>query len=211
MKKEKYNQKKAGYFMKTYVWGLTGGIASGKSLATKYFKKLGFNIIDADRIAKALRQKNGRACADIIKFFGTNKTQELREIIFKDKTAKKKLENIMHPLIKEESLKKVWQFYSSAKNKKTPTIYEAALLVETKRYKDLRGLILIDAPAPTRKQRLIKRDKITPNLADKIILKQISDKKRKSNARYIIPNASSRTGLQKEIKKLAGILLCLPY
>ena len=76
---------------KVSVWGLTGGIASGKSTVAKIFEELGTAVIDADQIAKELSAKGGRAHPFLIQKFGTADREELKKLIFSDPKAKKDL------------------------------------------------------------------------------------------------------------------------
>jgi dephospho-CoA kinase len=91
------------------VIGLTGGIASGKSTVSKMLAELGATIIDADQIVHAIMEPHQPAWCEIIKHFGreilypndTIDRNALGNIIFQDKSAKKLLESIIHPLVKQ--------------------------------------------------------------------------------------------------------------
>jgi len=86
---------------KPEVWGLTGGVASGKSLAARFLAELGAEVLDADRLARGLAE--GPARAEIEKRFGTSDRARLRELVFADAGARRDLEAILHPLIRAES------------------------------------------------------------------------------------------------------------
>ena len=181
------------------VWGLTGGIASGKSTAARIFQQdIGIPVVDADQIARDLSRPEGLAHAAIIKRFGTDDRVKLRQIVFNDPFARKDLEAILHPLIQQESLERI-----SKIPPKIPVLYEAALLVETGRYQNLSGLIVIDCPVPIRRQRLIQRDGATPELADRILAAQISDEDRLKAATQIIQNSGSLEDLRLQIHNFA--------
>jgi dephospho-CoA kinase len=180
----------------TKVWGLTGGIASGKSTVARLFEKNGIPVIDADRISRELRQPGGAAHAAIMERFGTADPTKLRELVFEDAQARRDLETILHPLIRFESMRRI-----RALNKPL-VIYEAALLVETGRHKDLDGLIVVYATAETRKKRLIERDKILPALANQILSAQTSDEDRKQAADVLIENSGSIEQLQTRVQEV---------
>lgn len=182
------------------VFGLTGGVGAGKSLAAQYFKEAGVTVIDADALARELRQPPGKAAAKIKATFGTTDRGKLRKIIFSDPLAKKKLENILHPLIWEEVQQRIRE--AAKKNPKLPILYEAALLIETGRYQQLEGLIVVHAPTSVRLERLMARDSIDRNHAEKIIQAQVSDEVRKNLASCIIENVRSPSDLKAQIEAL---------
>ena len=88
--------------------GLTGGIASGKSTVAEIFRRLGAAVVDADRLAREVVQPGHDALQAIVEEFGSRvlqpdgslNRQKLRQIIFNDTTARKKLESIIHPRVR---------------------------------------------------------------------------------------------------------------
>ena len=98
------------FIMKNMIIGLTGGIGSGKSLAGDFFSELGIDVIDSDRIAREILDKNSEAKKLFLDNFGSeflDKNQNinrelLRSKIFKDDKKKKKLESIVHPIVRQE-------------------------------------------------------------------------------------------------------------
>lgn len=183
---------------KVQIWGLTGGIASGKSTVGSYFAELGIPVIDADLIAKELTTPQGLAHDDILKRFGTTDRNQLRELVFSDPQAKSDLEAILHPLIQSESQKRI----AALASQHSVVIYEATLLVETGRYKDLAGLIVVTAPEEARIQRLRERNQFTPELAKSIIATQTSDEIKKQHATVVIDNSKSVENLRTQIKEI---------
>jgi dephospho-CoA kinase len=186
---------------KAEVWGLTGGAASGKSTAGQIFRKLGIPVIDADQIAKDLTKEGSLAQEQILKRFGTNDRSQLREIIFSDSKAKKDLETIMHPLIQAESTKQIESLALSHK----VILYEATLLVETGRYRDLAGLIAIEAPENVRIDRLQSRDSISFQSAKDMIRSQLSDAERKKYSNSALDNSGTPEELQNKIETLIQV------
>src|SRR5690606_18150449 len=121
------------------IWGLTGGIASGKSTVARIFAENGIGVLDADALTRELSAPGGAAHAAIEKRFGTADRSRLREMVFRDPQARKDLEGILHPLIRLESERRIRDALSErmAKGERLPLrmIYEATLLVETGRHK----------------------------------------------------------------------------
>lgn len=163
--------------------GITGGIASGKSTVARALEAAGVPVLDADQLARELSSTGGLAAPAILNRFGTLDRPTLRELIFKDAQAKKDLESILHPIIQQESLKRLKvlalksQIFSSTQ--KPWVAYEAILLLEAGRKDDIDYLLLIEASEEVRKQRLLKRDSITEALADTILKSQTSNEKRR--------------------------------
>lgn len=162
--------------------GITGGIASGKSTVARALEEAGIPVLDADQLARELSSPGGSAAPAILKRFSTLDRPTLRELIFKDAQAKKDLEAILHPIIQQESLKRLEALSSKSRvfsHLKPWVAYEAILLLEAGRQSDIDFLLLIEAIESVRKQRLLKRDAITDALADTILKSQSSDEKRR--------------------------------
>ena len=186
------------------VYGLTGGVASGKTTAGRAFAQQNIPVIDADGIAQRLREKSGPVRDAIIRKFGTSDPRTLREMIFSNPQAKSQLEEILHPAIQTESMKE-FALYASKNHKLV--IYEAALLFETGRYKDFDGLILITAPHEYKVQRLMSRDRISKELAEKMIQSQsVLDEEKKKAATHIIENTGAFSDIDKKVKALISLL-----
>lgn len=198
------------------AWGLTGGVAAGKSQAARIFESLGIPVLDADQVARDLRSPGGAghapgaAYAPIVERFGTADPAALREIVFKDPAARAELEGILHPLIRAESARRIAELAaqkrmaagpSAATSKPTLVIYEAALLVETGRYKEFAGLIVIDASLALRRKRLIARDGLQPEIADRILAAQASDEARRAAATVVIGNDGTADELRARISE----------
>jgi dephospho-CoA kinase len=179
------------------VIGLTGGIASGKSTVSRVFReKAGIPVIDADQIARDLSKPGGRAAPQIEARFGTLDRSELRRKIFSNPVARHELEAILHPLIAEESRRRIDQFAEAGARY---AIYEAALLVETGRYRELDGLIVVEAPLEDRITRLMARDSVSRELALSMIQAQATDAEREKAATLLIQNDGDLAALEARI------------
>jgi dephospho-CoA kinase len=185
------------------VWGLTGGIASGKSTVAQIFKEKGIPIIDADQIAKDILAENKSAQEAVQQRFGTCDRAQLRQIVFQDLDARKALEGILHPLIQKESQKRI---LAQAQTTQSPlVVYEAALLVETGRYRDLSGLIVVEAPEDVRLARLLDRSKqtgmnMTSELAKQILASQTSDSEKRDHANVVFDNSKDLNFLREQVE-----------
>jgi tetrapyrrole methylase family protein/MazG family protein len=180
------------------VWGLTGGVASGKSQVAQLFAASGIFVIDADEISKKLLEQKD-VSEEVEKKFGVLNRSELRKLIFSDAQAKKDLEALLHPKIRKESFQ---YFRNAIFLKKKIVIYEASLLVETGTYQDLAGVIAVEASEDFRLQRLIQRDGISVELAKNMMKAQLSDASRRSYVNEIIKNDGSLHDLEWQVSHL---------
>ncbi len=185
--------------IESQVWGLTGGIASGKTTVAQCLESLGGSVIYADRIGAALRQKGGRAHSLLIRKFGTADTEVLRERTFSDLNFKAELEGLLHPLILEESLSQMKEALQGAQG---PVFYESPLLIEKGRASQFRGLIVVLASTELRLQRLLTRSGMTSELARRILQTQATDAERRKQGTYILENQGSLPDLQKATQEL---------
>jgi dephospho-CoA kinase len=186
-----------------HIIGLTGGIGSGKSLASSIFEDLGVPIIDLDMIAKKISQKNEEGYKEIVKKFGSFYLDQSKNIdrkklqadVFSKPQYKKMLEEILHPLIYKEFLTRI-----KANNNKIYIIVVIPLLFETTTYqKIINESLLIDCSEELQLKRIIKRDGITNELAKKIMGAQMTRNKKINEADTIIENNGSKNILKTNI------------
>ena len=189
--------------------GLTGGIASGKTIISDYFKALGIPIIDADVISHEVTKPNGSAFEEIISSFGSNILDEsglinrkkMRSIIFDDASKKEILEGIIHPKVREEMFNLVSQSNDHY------LILSVPLLIETGMNKMMDRILVVDCSVETQIERLIQRDKINLDEAKSILRNQTNRSTRLKVADDLIVNEKNvtLTDLEKEVFKLHRI------
>lgn len=181
--------------MSRYI--LTGGIACGKSTVVETLIKYGIKIIDADIISKAIFNENTKK---IKKLFNTTLDgNDLRKFIateiFTDTKQRIKLEMFMHPLIREE-IKRL-----EKKMKKTDIyILDIPLYYEKSQKLSDDIVLLVTTTYDTQLDRLINRDKLTLEEANKRILSQIPNGIKEKKANYIIRNDGSLEELVDSVK-----------
>ena len=188
--------------------GITGGIGSGKSTVSEIFKHLGYKIYNSDLRAKELikepdiKDKLVKAFGDKILKNDTLDKELLSEIIFENKSARKKINSIVHPEVKKDF--KNWVKENS--NNKI-LFKESALLIESETYKELDKIILIIADKGLRVSRVLARDKNrSKKEIDAIIDNQIDEKEATKQADIIIENDQKNMLLPKVIKCLDKLL-----
>jgi dephospho-CoA kinase len=142
--------------------GLTGNIGSGKSLIASIFQTLGIPVFCADAEAKKLYESN-TVKDQLRRWFGGHIFTEegeinrktLAGIIFNDEDKLKKVNELIHPLVRES-----FGEWISERQNDPYVIYEAAILFESGHYKSLDKIILVTAPAEIRIKRVMERDGI---------------------------------------------------
>jgi len=176
--------------------GLTGGIGSGKSTVAGMFAALGAVIIDADAISRSLTASHGAAIATIKQQFGeamigadgSLNRSCMRDLVFTDSEAKKRLESIIHPLIKLEMQR---QEQSALATGAKLIVYDIPLLVESQNWRaTLNQVLVIDCLEQTQINRVMLRNTIKHQDVEKIIASQASRKMRNSAADILIFNDS---------------------
>lgn len=186
------------------IVGLTGGIASGKSVVASSFERLGVDVIDADQVARDIVEPGEPALEEIRQRFGDEvldgdgrlRRRELREIIFDDEQARRDLEAIMHPRIRDRLAK------LSRNAKSEYCILVVPLLIKSGMRDLVNRILVVDAPESVQVERLTSRDNIDETLARKMIAAQDTRKMRLAAADDVLIN----TGPYKDIADLAAAL-----
>lgn len=189
------------------IIGLTGGIASGKTTVSNFFKEKGFLVFDADKIAKDISEQK-EVTEEIILHFGKEILDEnlkidrkkLKNIIFKDKKKLETLNKIIHP--------KVYSFYKDIKkNKKLKkVVFDVPLLFESGIDKLCDRVLLVVANREIKIDRIMKRDNISQELAEKIIDSQMSDEEKIKKADIVIENNEDIEKLLRKIERFCEFL-----
>ena len=186
------------------IVGITGGIGSGKTAVTNEFAKLGIDVIDADIAARTVVAKGSTGLEQIKQHFGENIVLEdgslnrakLREIIFKDADAKKWLEQLTHPLIREEILR-------GLQNSTSPySILVSPLLIESGQHELVNRVLVVDVPVELQLKRTCERDNNPQAQVEAIIASQLDRDKRLSFADDVIINNQTLEHLQLQVAQL---------
>jgi len=187
---------------------LTGSIATGKSTVANLFKMFKFLVIDADSIAHRILDENYKWVeVNFGKSFVKDKKvlrKELGKIVFNDKEKLKKLEDFLHPLIKQEILKEAKLYEEQNK----PYLIDLPLFFEKKNY-DIDKVIVVYTPKDIQVKRLMKRDNITKEEALKKISLQIDIEKKKELATFVIDNSKDLNHTIKEVERVKNAILSI--
>ena len=192
------------------LFGLTGGISSGKSTVEGFLKLLGCHIIDADQLYHALLLPNGTNPSPLSQKIaavfpgvllenGTIDRQSLAEIVFKDEKARKTLEQITHPAVAEAFGQ---HLASSKEDGREHCIYSVPLLYENKLEANFEGVIVVWVPEDVQKQRLAERDKLSPRHVEERLAAQLPLEEKKQKADWVIDNSGSLEQTQKAVQEI---------
>lgn len=196
----------------SFTVGLTGGIGSGKSAAADEFARLGAAVVDTDRIAHELTRAGGAAIAGVRELFGDSviapdgamDRKALRERVFTDPQAKRRLEALLHPMIREQSARRI------AAATEPYVVHVVPLLVESPDYrKRVQRVLVVDCPEPMQVERVRKRSGLSGDEVQAIVRSQASRAQRLAAADDVIDNSGTVAALQKQVETLHRIYLRL--
>lgn len=188
----------------TYIVGLTGGIGSGKTTVANKFAALGIDLIDADIIARQVVEPGSNGLKAIESKFGPNVLLEngqlnrtwLREHIFSNPEAKTWLNNLLHPMIREEMV-------SLCQRARSPyCLLVVPLLVENKLDYLVHRVLVVDVSIETQITRTVQRDSVSRQHVEKILQSQASREQRLAIADDIIENETNSQELDGQIAAL---------
>ena len=192
------------YDLKHPVYGLTGGIASGKSTALTTFQKLGIETLDTDELARVVIATGSPGRQELEKIIGSQffesgvlNRPRLKEEIYNNPHLKENVEHVIHPRIHAEV-----SHWLSQSSKSPYRIMCSPLLLETDQHKALDGVIVVDVLETTQETRGATRDAESVDQVRKIIQTQLSRKERLSHADFIIDNSKDVESLYAQIFEL---------
>lgn len=182
---------------------LTGGIGSGKSLVGEILEELGALVIDSDQLAREVIERGSPGYEEVVTAFGDSILSEgqidrskLAAVVFNETDLRKKLESIIHPLVREAAEKLARKLPSGA-----ILINQIPLLVESDGAKRFDYVVTVSADEEIRRERLrlrgLKDYEITQRIAA-----QVSDSQREKIANYIIRNDGSIDELTRAVEAL---------
>ena len=185
---------------------LTGGIASGKTAVANLFATHSVPVIDTDIIAREVVEPGQPALAAVVDAFGTGvlaadgrlDRPRLRERIFGDAEARRRLEAILHPAIRAEMERQ------SRAAGGPYQVLVIPLLVEGGRQNHINRVLVVDVPEATQIERLVRRDGVSRDQADAALRAQASRDARLAFADDVIENTGDVAALETRVAKLHG-------
>jgi len=187
------------------VIGLTGGIGSGKSAAAEEFARLGATVVDTDAIAHELTCAGGAAMSGVRSLFGdayidasgAMDRRKMRELVFSDPRAKQRLEALLHPLIREESQRRI------AAATGPYVVHVVPLLIESPDYRQrVDRVLVIDCPEDVQLARVRARSGFAEEEVRRVIAAQATRAMRQAAADDLVDNGGSLEDLRAQVGAL---------
>lgn len=193
--------------------GLTGGLGSGKSTASKFFKSLGAYVLDADLTAKTLLDNNKDVQNELVKEFGTDiigvtekvDKKKLARIAFQDEDHQQRLNYVVHPHIHQEIDKCFQKILDAGKHELF--IVDAALIYESGYDAHLDYVIVVSAQLKHRMERALDRKTLSRDEILKRIEFQWPEEDKTNIADYVIHNDGTELELKNQIDELYNTLV----
>lgn len=195
--------------------GLTGGIGAGKSTVADCFRRLGVEIIDADVAARRVVAVGQPALRQIRQLFGEQmltadgvlNRSALRDIVFADADARRKLEALLHPLIYADMQADIDRLVRLSAVRYC--IVCIPLLLETGRTDFVDRILVVDCPVEQQIARVQKRDRLSPESILRIVESQAPRALRLARADDVLDNADDSGELAERVKKLHNLYLSI--
>ena len=196
----------------TFVVGLTGGIGSGKSAVAQEFARLGVTVVDTDLIAHELTGRVGAAIAGIRRLFGDASIDAqgvmdrawVRARVFAEPAERRRLEALLHPMIREESERRL------AAASGPYAVLVVPLLVESGNYRNrVQRVLVVDCAEDIQIRRVIARSAMAEDEVRRVIATQASRAERLAAADDVIDNSASIETLHERVRALHREYLAL--
>lgn len=197
------------------VYGLTGGIGSGKSAVAQMLEEYGIPVVSADELSRMVVAPGSDGLRDVVEAFGPEvladgidlDRQKMAEIVFRDPAKRRQLESILHPRIRER-YQHVLQALEQAGHE--VVIYEVPLLFEKNLEGDMKGVILVSASDINRIARVRARDNVTEADVRARMAAQMDEATKRQRAQYIIDNDGDFDDLRREVEYVLARYLKIP-
>ncbi|MDI6885620.1 MAG: dephospho-CoA kinase [archaeon] len=196
------------------IVGITGGVASGKSLVLHQFMKLGAYAIDCDLLSREVVIPCSKAWWEIVRFFGNGIVKKdleidrrgLRAIVFSDSEKLTVLEKIIHPEVKRKCIERLEAMKKIELEPNALVVIDVPLLVETGIQGEFDKIIVVYASEETQLKRVMERDGITRGEAKKLIELQMPLGEKLRFADFVINNEGTREETENQVRDIFATL-----
>ena len=193
------------------IYGLTGGIASGKSTVSRMFRELGAPVVDADAIAREVVEPGTPGLAAVAARFPGVLTPEgrldrakLGVRIFADPAERAALNAIVHPLVGQAFLEKLQALEAHGVER---VIYDVPLLIENGLQGGMEGVLLVWTPRALQKERLMTRDGLDEAAADARLAAQLPLDGKRQHATWIVDNSGELASTRAQVEEVWRAML----
>jgi dephospho-CoA kinase len=190
------------------IIGITGGIGSGKTTVTEFLREKGYQVVDADLIARKIVEPGTEVLGELVLHFGdlilqpdgTLNRKKLAELAFMDKVQKNALDQITHGAILENVSTQIKEIQTQHNPKLV--FVDAALLIESGLYQKMDEVWLVTAHEALRIQRVIARDRLDAERVKQRIQAQMNDEQKARHSFRIIHNSGTKLQLYNTLEKI---------
>ncbi len=200
------NGENLGMKQNKMIIGITGSIGTGKSTVSNYLISKGYSVVDADKISKGAYNIGSNGYKAILEVFGVEilnsngevDRKKIKKIVFDNSNMLQRLNMAIHPIIINEIEKEIEILLES----QSVVFLDAPLLIETELHKKVDKIIVVACDKNEQINRIIKRDKITADMAISIINSQMSIDEKLKFADYIVYNNSTIENLYSQVDEI---------
>ncbi len=193
------------------LYGLTGGIASGKSTVSRMLRELGAQVLDADVIAREVVEPGTPGLQAVAERFpgvvgpdGRLDRVKLGARVFGDPKERAALNSILHPLIGQQFLLRT---HALAQRGVERLIYDAPLLIENRLHEAMEGVVLVWVPREVQKARLMKRDGLDEAAAEARLAAQLPLDDKRQYATWMVDNSGSLEATRARVEEVWRTML----
>ncbi|MFY2559210.1 dephospho-CoA kinase [Corallococcus terminator] len=194
-----------------HVFGLTGGISSGKSTVTRMLRELGAEVLDADVLAREVVEPGTPGLAAIAERFpgvvgidGRLDRAKLGAHVFGNDAERAALNAITHPLVREAFVEKVQALEARGVER---VIYDVPLLVEAGMHEWMEGVALVWVPRGLQKARLMARDGLDATAAEARLAAQLPLDDKRAHATWVIDNSGDLSSTREQVESVWRAML----
>lgn len=200
------NGENLGMKQNKMIIGITGSIGTGKSTVSNYLISKGYSVVDADKISKGAYNIGSNGYKAILEVFGEEilnsngevDRKKIKKIVFDNSNMLQRLNMAIHPIIINEIEKEIEILLES----QNVVFLDAPLLIETELHKKVNKIIVVICDKNEQINRIIKRDKITADMAISIINSQMSIDEKLKFADYVVYNNSTIENLYSQVDEI---------
>lgn len=193
------------------IYGLTGGIASGKSTVSRLLRELGASVLDADVIAREVVEPGTPGLAAVAARFPNVLTPEgrldrakLGARVFADASERAALNAIIHPLVGKAFLEKVQALEAQGVER---VVYDVPLLIENGLQAGMDGVVLVWVPRALQKARLMTRDGLDEAAAEARLVAQLPLDEKRQHATWIVDNSGELASTRAQVEQVWRAML----
>jgi dephospho-CoA kinase len=194
-----------------FILGLTGSLGMGKSTTAGFFAEAGVPVHDADAVVHRLYE--GEAAAAIEAAFpGTTAAGKVDRIklaarVLDDSEALRRLEAIVHPLVREAETRFVAD--AQARGAKV-VVLDIPLLLETASHNRVDAVVVVSAPSDTQRQRVLERPGMTPDKLDALLARQMADSEKRRHADFVVDTSRGYEAARAQVKEILRAVATMP-